>query len=349
MSENEVPPVELYAYDGWLVFNELFTAKIFSDDDRSAKDVIDSFREYKPGNPKDPGNGYKITDFPEHLRNMGQLSDELYEFSQHLHSFDYVDEDWVEQWGYDADGNEQLYYQPDHDEVDIFWDADGEVMMLRGDKQLLERKKEDLRSDLSGSIQIESVSFDFDFFLWVLYKKYKSEQLNSSLRVRKLTRGKTVGNSSDNLGREARVIGSESVLKSVMLIAPLLYGKKIHSIQGSFIIGDRNQIKAEIHHEGKVHVKVTDSPLSGLEDLQRMGLSVWFLSELVHLYIFWENLDPTERYPPESFFDDLADNAEREGWDLQFDPVDVKQEYKLKRQGTRSSGSGGASDPVGQK
>jgi hypothetical protein len=348
MSENQTPPQELYQYDGWLVFNELFTTEVFGEEDLSAEDVIEGFKTYEEGIPKDSQRGFKITEFPNHLQTMGQLSDELYEFAENIHSFNYVDEDWVEQWGFNADGEEQLYYLPEHDKVDIFWDTDGGVMMFRGDKQLLARKRKDLRGDLSGSLKIDDITFDFDFFLWVLYKKYKSEQLNSNLRVRSLTRGKTIGEREDNLGREVQVKGTKDVLKSVMLIAPLLYGKKIHSIQGSFIIGDRNQIKAEIHHEGKVHVKVTDSPLSGLNDLQRMGLSVWFLSELVHLYTFWENLDPTDRYPPKSFFDDLADNAEEEGWDLQFDPVEVKREYARKRQGTGNSEQDNASNPVGQ-
>lgn len=342
-------PQDLYEYDGWLVFNELFTTEVFGGEDMDAGNVVDNFPDYEGGIPKDADSGFNTTDFPGHLQTIGQLSDDLYNYAENLFAFEFIDEDWVQHWGYNAEGEEEMYYLPNHDQVDIFWDTAGSVMMFRGDKQLLAQKRKALRGDLTGSLKLNSVTFDFDFFLWVLYKKYKGDQLNASLRVRNLTRGKTIGEKKDNLGREISVTGTRNVLKSVMLIAPLLDGKKLHSIQGDFIIGDRNQIKAEIHHEGKVHVKVTDSPLSGLNDLRRMGFSVWFLSELVNLYTYWDELDPTERYPPESFFDDLADNAEQEGWDLQFDPIEVKQEYARKRQGTESNGTGDSSSPVGQE
>lgn len=345
---SDTPPGDLYNYNGWLVFNELFTTEVF-DDDSDAEELLNDFSEYNGGIPKDPDSGFSETQFPAHLQNMGQLSNELYDFAENLHAFDYTDEDWVEQWGYDSEGNEQLYYLPEHDKVEIFWDTKNEVMMFRGDKQLLERRRKDLRADLSGDLKMESVTFNFDFFLWILYKKYEGEPLNANLRVRQLTRGKTIGDKEDkdNLGREISVKDSKNVLKSLMMIAPLLYGKKIESIQGYFILGDKNQIKAEIQHEGKVHVKVTDSPLSGLNDLRRMGYSVWFLSELVSLYNHWENKSPDKRYPPESFFDDLADNAEQEGWDLQFDPVKVKQEYAQKRRGPEEADSGTSGSPVG--
>jgi len=204
-------------------------------------------------------------------------------------------------------------------------------MMFRGDQRLLGRKRKAVRSGLTGDIQLDSVEFDFDFFLWVLYKEFKEEELSSDLRVRTLSRGKTIGDREDNLGKRVNVQGSDNILRSLMVIAPLLSGKKLEGLQGTFILGT-NQIKAEIEHGGKVHVKVSDSPLSRMDDLRRMGLSLRFLSELVSLFNQWERLDRQEKYPPESFFDELADIAEDEGWDLRYDPREVKEEYRRKRQ-----------------
>jgi hypothetical protein len=62
-----------------------------------------------------------------------------------------------------------------------------------------------------------------------------------------------------------------------------------------------------------------------------MGTSLLFLSELIDLYQLWETLDPDRKYPPGSFFDDLADEADRTGWQLRVDLEDLKTEYERKR------------------
>jgi len=331
MSEQDMADNQ-FSYDGWLVFNELFNTEIFgSEQDSDPEEILDRFSDYTPGSPNDPSSGFSENPFPHHLSEIGDLTYDLQEFANSLYSFQYIDEDWVEEWGFDEEGNEQLFYKGRHDEVDVFWDTESQVMMFRGDQRLLGRKRKAVRSGLTGDIQLDSVEFDFDFFLWVLYKEFKEEELSSDLRVRTLSRGKTIGDREDNLGKRVNVQGSDNILRSLMVIAPLLSGKKLEGLQGTFILGT-NQIKAEIEHGGKVHVKVSDSPLSRMDDLRRMGLSLRFLSELVSLFNQWERLDRQEKYPPESFFDELADIAEDEGWDLRYDPREVKEEYRRKRQ-----------------
>ncbi|WP_435362769.1 hypothetical protein [Haloarchaeobius sp. DYHT-AS-18] len=333
---SEVPVEEQYSYDGWLVFNELFQTEIVGEED-DVDDVIENLPTYERGTPTNSNSGFQEQELPEHLSKLPDLTRALEEYSEDLLALRYVDEDWVEEFGFDEQGNEELYYKDYHQDVDIFWDSEGGVMMFKGDKQLLKSKKEHLQADLSGLMKLKPVTFDFDFFLWVLYKEYKGEQLSSDLRVKELNRSETIGEVEDNLGKEVSVKDSDDIIRSLMLIAPVLAGKRIDSIQGYFLL-NQNIVQAEIQHGGKVHVKVSDSPLSKMSDLRRMGVTLRFVSELINLFDYWNKLDSDDRYPPPSFFDELGDIAGEEGWTMRFDPQDIKDEYKRKRESSASEG-----------
>ncbi|WP_281195887.1 hypothetical protein [Halorubrum sp. F4] len=322
-----------YSYDGWLVFNELLSTEVHGGESHDIPDITESFSTYTEGSPKDAQSGFTRLSIEQDLRDMGELGPQLRQFSERLRAFRYIDEEWVEQWGYDENGNDQLYYLDRHDQVDLFWDTENEVMMLKGNKQLLDRKRAKLRGALSGDLKLDDISFDYDFFLWLLYKEYEDEKLDagSDLRIRKMTRGETVA-SAENDESRVRVEGKEDILKSVVMLVPVLEGERIRGLQGNFIL-DTKQIEAKIKFGGRVHVLVTDNPMSSWEDARQMGLSVMFLSELVKLYQLWEKLDSEDKYPPPSFFDDLRENANDEGWKLRFDPQEVKSEYNRKREG----------------
>lgn len=319
-----------YDYPGWLVFNGLYKTTVHGDGDISPQDIVEKFSTYTPGSPNNPQMGFEVLDTADKLQQMPELSQETEEFAKGLHVLRFVDEDWVEQWGFDEYGNEEIYFITNHDDVRIYWDYVNDVMMFKGSKQLLEQKHSDLMAAFAGVVDTEQIEFDFDFLLWLLYKQFQDEPLSSDFRIRNATRGSTVAETKDHMG-VAPVRDSINVLRSVLLIAPVLSGKKIDSIRGNFLM-ENYQVVAEIEFGGKVHVHVTDTPLSSLSHLRRMGISLRFLSQLVNLFTGWKRLDPEERYPPPSFFDDMAENAEEEGWGPRFDPEDVKQQYERKRQ-----------------
>lgn len=325
-----------YEYPGWLVFNGLYKSSVHGEGSVSPQDVVDNFDEYTPGSPNEPHAGFAAIELPEKLRQMRELSEATEKFAQGLHSFRYIDEDWVEQLGYDSDGNEAMFFRPDHDEVRVYWDYVNDVIIFKGGKRLLERKQDDLMAALSDNVEMATVTFDFDFFLWILYKQHQGEQLSDDIRVREITRSSTAAETKGNLGVGS--VDSNNVLRSVLLIASVLSGKKINKIKGDFIMGDY-RLEALIEFGGKVHIQVTDSPLSTLSNLRRMGIALRFLSQIVNLYDDWKRLDSEERYPPPSFFDEIAENAEEEGWELLFDPEDVKARYERKRQETRDGTS----------
>lgn len=322
-----------YEYPGWLVFNGLFKTSMHSEKSASSQEIIDSCSGYLQGSPNEPRSGFELMELSDKLQQMGELNGATKDFAQGLHSLRYVDEDWIERLGYDKHGNETMYFIPDHDEIRIYWDCINDIMMFKGQKQLLKRKRDDLMAALSNDVKLDEISFDFDFFLWILYKQYQKEPLSADLRVRRITRSSTATESKDNMGA-GHVKDSNNVLQSILLIAPVLSGKKINKIQGDFILGN-HQVKAQIEFGGKVHVKVNDSPLSMLSDLRQMGISLRFLSEMVNLFDDWKHLNPGERYPPPAFFDDMAQNAEKEGWEPRFDSEKVKARYERKRQGTQ--------------
>lgn len=325
-----------YEYPGWLVFNGLFKSSVHGEKSVSPQEIVDNFDEYTPGSANEPHAGFTPVDLPEKLQDMAELTEATDEFAQGLYSFHYIDEDWVEQLGYDENGNEKIFFLPNNDEVRVYWDYVNDVIIFKGGKRLLERKQDDLMAALSNDVEMDSIEFDFDFFLWILYKQHQTERLSSDMRVRKITRSSTTAETKGNMG--VGRMDSNNVLRSVLLIAPLLSGKKINEIEGDFILGDY-QVKAKIEFGGKVHIKVTDSPLSTLSDLRRMGITLRFLSKIVNLFDDWEHLDPEERYPPPSFFEEIAENAEEEGWKPRFDPEEVKARYERKRQGTRGGTS----------
>jgi len=227
-----------YEYPGWLVFNGLFKTAVHGDGDGnvSPQDIVDSFSEYTEGSPNEPESGFEVMDLSEKLQQMGELNEATEDFAQGLHSLRYIDEDWVEQLGYDEHGNETMYFLPDHDEVRIYWDYINDSMIFKGQKQLLERKQDDLMAALSGDVKLDPISFDFDFFLWILYKQYEGEPLSADLRVRRITRSSTATETKDNMGA-GYVEDSNNVLRSILLIASVLSGKKIDEIQGDFILG----------------------------------------------------------------------------------------------------------------
>lgn len=327
---------EDYEYPGWLVFNGLYKSSFQREGSVSPQDVVDNFDEYTTGSPNEPQVGFAEIDLPEKLREMGELSEATEEFAQGLHSFQYIDEDWVEQLGYDEQGDETMFFLPEHDEIRVYWDYVNDVIVFKGGKRLLERKQDDLMAALSDDVGMDPVTFDFDFFLWILYKQHQGEQLSEEMRVRKITRSSTAAETKGNLG--VGRVESNDVLRSVLLIASVLSGKKIDEIKGDFIMGDY-RVEAWIEFGGKVHVTVSDSPLSTLSDLRRMGISLRFLSQIVDLFEDWTRLDLEDRYPPPSFFEEIAENAEEEGWEPRFDLEDVKSRYERKRQGTRDSSS----------
>lgn len=321
-----------YTYQGWLVFNGLYTTESYgegSEDD--VEDVVEAFDQYNGGTPIESDSGLERINFANELKQIDEINEQLERLADQTLSFEFTDEKWVETFGYNEEGEEQIFYTEEHDNLIFFWNYVDGTMMLKGDKQSLNKKSDQLQGSLADDFRMESIDFDYDFFLWLIFNEYTDGGLSagSDITIRKITQSETIeSNPTDD--ERISVEGKDNLLHSVVFIAPVLNGKKVDSLQGQFLIGSR-QVTAKIGFGGRVHVMIGDTPMESWEDIRRMGTALLFLSELTDLYQTWKNLSPDQKYPPGSFFDDLADEADNEGWRLRFDPEELKQEYERKR------------------
>lgn len=335
-SMDAIFPEDEFSYDGWLVFNGLFSIEV-NDPIQSPDELIETLSQYEEPEAGVNAEGYQRGDFDDRLQTAGDITWSLQRLGERLYPFKYKQTQWKTQSGVDQDGNRQTFKQPKHDGVDIFWDTDQDLMVFRGQKAFLSQNRKELRGGLSEKVKIEKLTFDHDFFLWMLYKKFIGQGLTSDLSIRDVSTLETTSDSIDNTGQGVRVQNSKNILRSVPAITAILDQKKPRELECEFIL-DNQAVRAQIEFGGKVHVKVTDSEMEELSDLRRMGISLQFIFELLHQYQTWDRLGPTEKYPPEKFFYNLAEVAKEEGYELTGQLKRVPEEYKRKREGRMVDG-----------
>jgi len=324
-------PEDEFSYDGWLVFNGLFSVNA-KDGDQSPEELIDGLNQYVKPEPGEQAKGFARGNLDQTLGTAGDVTWSLQRFSERLYPFEYKRTRWESQSGIDDDGNSQTIQQQKQDGIDIYWETEENLMIFRGRKAWLAQNRKRLRGGLSEKVELEELNFDYDFFLWVLFRTFNGKGLTSELSIREISTVGTTSKSIDNTGQGVRVEDSKNVLRSVPAIIALLDQKKPKELECKFVL-DNQVVKAKIEYGGKVHVKVTDNELEGLSDLRRMGASLQFIFELLHQYEVWCDLPPTQKYPPEDFFYDLAERAKEEGYTLNGQLKKVPEEYRRKREG----------------
>lgn len=336
-------PEEMFSYDGWLVFNGLFSVTV-DDEDQTPEDLVSRLSQYAEPDPGQEARGFERAEFDDYLQSAGDLTWSLQRLGDRLYTFNYKHTRWNTQSGYaEDDDSRQTIRTKKEDGIEIHWDNREDLVVFRGQKADLARNRKRLRGGLSEQAELEELNFHHDFLLWVLYQKFNGQGLNSDLSIREVTTVGTTSESIDNTGQGVKVEGSKNVLRSVPAITAILDQKKPEELECKFVL-DNQVVKAKVEHGGKVHVKVTDNELEELSDLRRMAVSLQFIFELIHQYDVWRKLPSTEKFPPESFFYDLAERAEDEGYEYTGQLRRVPEEYKRKRQGqpvdddTRESG-----------
>lgn len=324
-------PEEEFSYDGWLVFNGLFSVDV-KDGDQTPEELVDGLKQYEKPESGEEAKGFARGNLDQILQTAGDITWSLQRFSKRLYPFGYKRTRWESQSGIDDEGNRRTIHQRKNDGVDIYWDAEEDLMVFRGQKAWLSQNRKRLRGGLSEKVELEELNFDYDFFLWVLYRAFNGKGLTSELSIREISTVGTTSDSIDNTGQGVRVEDSKNVLRSVPAIIALLDQKKPKDLECKFVL-DNQVVKAQIEYGGKVHVKVTDNELEGLSDLRRMGASLQFIFELLYQYNVWRDLPLTQKYPPEDFFYDLAERAKEEGYTLNGQLKQVPEEYRRKREG----------------
>lgn len=324
-------PEHDYSYRGWLVFNGLF--EVERKTDQSPEEIIRRLPQYTEPSPGEKMKGYRRTDFDEILGRAGDVTFTLHQLARELVSFEYKKTKWNPQTVYQND-SKITAKKPEHAGSEVFWQVEKDLMIFKGQKSWLSKNRKNLRGDLTDKVKINEISFDFDFFLWVLYQKFIGQGLTTELSVREINSAETTldQDQTTNVGNNLEVSRSSNVLRSAPFITSILEGNKPRKIEGQFIL-DSNQIRAKLEHGGKIHIKVTDNELSELGDLRRMSIGLRFIFNLLHQYQVWESLPPTEKYPEPSFFYGLAENMEDEGYEVATQFKRVPDEYERKRAG----------------
>lgn len=289
-------PEEMYTYDGWLVFNGLFSVDV-KDEDETPEDLVSGLSQYTEPDPGVESRGFERAEFDDLLQTTGDLTWNLQRLGDRLYSFNYKHTRWDTQSGFDRNtGSKRTIQKKKEDGVEIHWDSREDLMVFRGQKAELAKNRRRLRGGLSEKVELEELNFHHDFLLWILYRTFNGQGLNSELSIREVSTVGTTSDSIDNTGQGVTIEDSKNVLRSVPAIIAILDQKKPEKLKCQFVL-DNQVVKAKIEQGGKVHVTVTDNELEELSHLRRMAVSLQFIFELIHQYDIWRNLPSTQKYP----------------------------------------------------
>lgn len=318
---------EKFEYDGQLVFNGIHLTDV-DDESVNPDTIVDRLPSFSQGTADDPGSGYKQIRVSKLLANGQTIDDGLKEVATNLSSFRYLYEDWYESEA-DVDGERRVVKIPRVNDVDIYWKYP-DYMFFRGQQTDSDQTEEDIKKELRGRTNLDTVTFEPDFLLWILYKYRNDDSLSSNLEARLLTECETTG-PEDNYGGRNEVGDSADICKSVPLLDALLRQKDLTMLEGNFQV-HTNHVGAKIGSRGRVHVKASRGDVKTSNQLRRMALSLQFLEEFTELYKDWrDNMSPKDKYPPDSFFEEIRDECDTQGNRIIYSIKPVLDEYRQKR------------------
>lgn len=160
-----------YEYPGRLVFNRLYKIKSYNNKDpENILSDIKPISKYNGGTPKKPKSNLVDIKFGEKLRSIGDLSERFTGISDHAYGYRYVGEKWNKTYGVDKEGDEDSVYIPNHNLAEVFLDTEHDTLVINASESLLESKGATIIGEVSSDIELNAVNFDFDFFLWLLWK-----------------------------------------------------------------------------------------------------------------------------------------------------------------------------------
>lgn len=220
-----------FKYSGWLSFYP-FKTDVKGDftEITSQADVEQILHrklpKYEQGRPTAPGDGFRIANTPELLSETGSLNE--YPLLDDLVHIKYIQESYQSRIAYDE--QEDDFVETNTVEIstsDLFW-IYPQYLFTRSSKQKSDHVRSRMRSILVNSLRTEKVEFERDFIIWLLYKDYTNDEIDSEMSLRQLQSIKlqregdtiacsdnahdfgfilTVGGDSDKLGTADRKLG----------------------------------------------------------------------------------------------------------------------------------------------
>jgi hypothetical protein len=320
-----------FEYQGYLLFNGIFETEFISEEfeggiDQARLRFSDMLPEYEED---DSGTteGYERISLSEIFYDDETVDGDLQGVASSLITYRYLYEDRDTTEAY-YNGDKVRVEVPRVNDADIFWRYPNYVY-LRGAKDDVSETREKTFRTLQGDVRVSPVEFGGDFLLWLYYKTYESDPIPTSISVETLTDTELTGD-RDAFGKTNTVDDSTDLEECVPMIAGILRDKSISLLNGYYELYDNLMIKAEIG-SGRVHLRASEGEIQRSEDARRIAISLAFLDELVDLHSQWEELPPTDKYPPRSFFEDLYQTARGQGIEIDSISQDVLDYYGGRR------------------
>lgn len=313
-----------FSYDGFLVFNGLYSTDVL-DPDFDFNDIVQNvLGDFERGEPDQPMSGYEPLEFGEMVQGSHLVSPNIQSELSNVRAIRHRYEEW------------ETRESPSGEEVptrlvrsfDLYWDYP-EYLFIKGDKTQASRASQIVNYEMSEFINSRKVEFSPDFLLWLFYQEKRGDPISENLDISLLSDAAIEGEKEDMYGKEVAVDRSTDITKSTNILSGILRGKDLIGLEGIFS-AQGNFVKASIEVEGRVHIKVSQD-IANVEDIQRMSLALLFLRELLTLYEHWEKQSPSEKIPPPEFLEDVYEECKRQGEEPIFDFDHVMEQYRDKR------------------
>jgi len=321
-------PESNYSYPGRLVFNGLFST---NEVDRSPEQVIEGLEDYGPEEPPKTESGFKRSLFDQELARAGDVTFDLQRLADQISSVEYKQTKWKEVVKPGPNGPSP-HYDDTRKHVGVHWDTKRNLIAFKSRKDIAKQKQATIRRDLPNEMGLDPITFDRDFFLWIVYQVEMGRGISPELSVRQLERAETDSENPGNFG-DIVLKETEDMTSSLPVVGSILKDKPIEALEATFVVGENHQVMAEVQNSGRIEVKVSETELGGFDDLRRMSAGLQFVFELVDRHQKWKALPNSRKYPPDQFFKVLLENIEEQGWDIDTKGKKVRQKYRRKRQG----------------
>lgn len=345
-AEKELP--NDFDYDGRLVFNSLRKTKIKNGDaDELRERLVDGLYPFSRGKPRQKGEGFTDIHLAEISESQPTVTDddELQGIAKNIIDQQYIEESYsgtTDNEIVDEEGQSTVAWLRQTKKAYVYWNYPDHVF-IQGANEKAKDTATKVNSALGENVEMEDISLHPDFFLWLLYRydmhdgDLYGDTRSGPLEIQRLATSETFGELKD-FGRRNRVEDSDNIALSVPLIAAILHNMNIRLLEGNFRVnGYRIRSKltssGQINEgSGRVHVKSSGDIESAGTRLRRLLISLLFTRELVKLYEEWLEFDPKNKYPPLTYFDQMAKSALDENVDLtEIDFTGLITEYAGKR------------------
>lgn len=319
--------LEEFSYDGQLVFNGVHTTSLLDSSFDFNRVVGGELVDYSQGTFEEPGRGYQIIPFQEHIGKDCDIDRDVTDILGEVHAFRYLEEEWEHQ-EVDIGGDTDICpAMTGISSFDAYWSSP-DHLFIKGNKTQADQATDLLSLTLEDYMKLQELSFSPDFLLWIFSREKNNEDVLGELSVNMLTDAEISGNEPDLFGQRSKVDDSTDITKSAPVLMGVLRQKGLVALEGVFGLGGKF-VRARISTGGRVHIKA-DHAIKGSSDTERMAISIAFLKEFTNLYKRWQNLDAEKRYPPTDFFKDIYEECERQGVEIHFSIDDVIKKYRRK-------------------